>query len=256
MTPLFTCAPVPFDQIRDEVRAQLASLPSRIDAFFESHILESNHYRIGVDGAPAGFASIHGGGLITQFWIAPRFRQHGRAIFAGVRQLEEARSAFVPTCDEFFLAHALDDYRVLAKQAYFFAARDDAPQVDERFRLRQATLDDAAFIREQSGDFLEPVEERIGRDELFVTLLDGEPVGFGIREVSVLYDRAASVGMFTFADQRQRGVGAATIGLLIADCRTRDLAPIAGCWYHNHNSKKTLERAGMASSTRLLRIEF
>ena len=36
--------------------------------------------------------------------------------------MEQVQSAFVPTCDEFFLAHALDDYRQLAKQAYFFAA--------------------------------------------------------------------------------------------------------------------------------------
>ena len=34
---------------------------------------------------------------------------------------------FVPTCDEFFLAHALDDYRQLTKQAYFFAAVRDTP---------------------------------------------------------------------------------------------------------------------------------
>ena len=28
---------------------------------------------------------------------------------------------------------------------------------------------------------------------------------------------------------------------------------IAGCWYYNHTSKKTLEKAGMLTQTRLLK---
>jgi hypothetical protein len=32
--------------------------------------------------------------------------------------------------------------------------------------------------------------------------------------------------------------------------------PIPGCWNYNHNSKRTLESAGYASNTRLLRIDF
>ncbi len=30
----------------------------------------------------------------------------------------------------------------------------------------------------------------------------------------------------------------------------------AGCWYYNHRSKQTLERAGLYSPTRLLRISY
>jgi hypothetical protein len=44
--------------------------------------------------------------------------------------------------------------------------------------------------------------------------------------------------------------------MLIEECRRRTLRPVAGCWYYNHRSRQTLQRAGMYSSTRLLKIDY
>ena len=46
------------------------------------------------------------------------------------------------------------------------------------------------------------------------------------------------------------------IQALIAHCRASGLTPIAGCYYYNHNSKKTLEKAGMYSKTRLFKAQL
>ena len=92
--------------------------------------------------------------------------------------------------------------------------------------------------------------------ELFLTLRRDESVGFGLLERSALYEDVTSVGMYTIERCRRSGVGTATIALLIAECRRRGLRPVAGCWYYNHASKRTLERAGMYSSTRLLKVEY
>jgi hypothetical protein len=113
----FHFEPVEFDDIREVVRQHLASLPSAIDSFLEENILASNHYRIEMEGEVAGLASIHGGSSITQFALAEPHRRYGQAIFWQLRHMEQVQLAFVPTCDEFYLAHALDDYRQLAKQA-------------------------------------------------------------------------------------------------------------------------------------------
>src|SRR5215217_2709098 len=99
-------APVAFAEIGEATRRHLGVLPSVIDSFLEDHILASNHYRIVVAGETAGFASIHGERLVTQFALSEPYRQQGQALFRRLRQLEQVRSAFVPTCDEFFLAHA------------------------------------------------------------------------------------------------------------------------------------------------------
>ena len=172
--------------------------------------------------------------------------------------MEQVRSAFVPTCDEFFLAHALDDYRQLAKQAYFFATPPGVGEAvaSDRYSMRPAAMDDADFVRQESGDFFEHLERHIAAGELFVTLRGEEPVGFGILVKSTLYEDVASIGMYTIERFRQAGVGTATIAMLIAECRRRSLRPVAGCWYYNHRSRQTLQRAGMYSSTRLLKIDY
>src|SRR3954469_11961287 len=100
--------PVELSEIRNEVINHLTSLPTAIDSYLEDHILASNHYRIAVGSSPAGFASIHEGKLITQFALDDPYKRYGQPVFALLRRLEEIQSAFVPTCDGFFLAHALD----------------------------------------------------------------------------------------------------------------------------------------------------
>jgi len=62
--------------------------------------------------------------------------------------------------------------------------------------------------------------------------------------------------MYTIERSRRQGAGTATIRLLMAECRRQSLRPIAGCWYYNHPSKKTLERAGMFTQTRLLSVTY
>ena len=248
---------VPLAEIAEATRRHLLSLPSLIDSFLEDHILNSTHYRIVVDGETAGFASVHKEHLITQFALDEPYRYCGQPIFQHVRRLEQVRSAFVPTCDEFFLSHALDDYRQLAKQAYFFNAVREVPGLKSgRYTLRLAEPQDVQLVREESGDFFEHPERHIAAGELFVTLRGEEPVGFGLIIKSVLYAEVASIGMFTIDRFRRVGVGTATIAMLRDECRRHSLRPVAGCWYYNHRSKQTLERAGMFSATRLLKIDY
>lgn len=245
-----------FEELAAPLRRHLATLPAAIDSFLEDRILTSAHYRIDIGGEAAGFAAIHGESLITQFALAAPYRHWGQPLFAQLRRLAQVQAAFVPTCDEFYLAHALDDYRQLAKQAYFFAAGTAPVVVPAGWALRPATVDDVAFIQQESGEFFAPIEQYIAAQELFVTLRGGEPVGFGVMAVSVLYADVASIGMYTLARFRQQGAGAATLGLLREECQRRGLRAVAGCWYYNHLSKRTLERAGMYSPTRLLKVEY
>lgn len=255
--PMIAFDPVPFAAVAPEIREHFATLTSATDAYFESHVLSSRHYRIVVDGTRVGFASVHEAQLITQFSLRPNYRHFGQVAFANLRTLEQVEAAFVPTCDEFYLAHAIDDYQELAKQACFFAlAEDRALPPPANTRLRHATVEDIPMIQDDSGDFFGPLESVIDKGELFVTERDGAVAGFGILEMSALQEATASIGMFTIERYRRESVGRATIALLIEECARRRLHPVAGCWYYNHASKRTLEAAGMFSPTRLLRIAF
>jgi RimJ/RimL family protein N-acetyltransferase len=250
-----TITPVAFDTIRVQVKQHLESLSS-IDSFLEGHVLESNHYQIFISGEGAGFTSIHKGSLVTQFSLFPNYKKYGQDIFAKVKRLEEVQAAFVPTCDEFFLSHALDDYRELNKQAYFFAAPPDLPEDSSPYILRQATGSDLEIIKTDSDDFFGNVQNYVDKQELFLVLQGNECVAFGLASRSELLRDTASIGMFVIERFRQQGVGTATLRLLIDECQKQNSRPIAGCWYYNHLSKKTLEKAGMFTQTRLLKIDF
>lgn len=251
-------AGVELPDTHDELGQHLQSLPGLTDSFLEDHIEESKHYRILLSGRRAGLASIHGGSLITLFSLAPAYRRFGQEAFQALRRLENVRSAFVPTSDEFYLSHAIDDYRQLAKQAYFFETGPTASEVEvaRGCSLQPATSADVDSIRERSGDFFGDVGQHVEAGELFLTNRNAVCVGFGILVQSRFRPGVASIGMFTIEQFRCQGVGTATIALLIEECSRQHLRPVAGCWYYNHLSKRTLERAGMVSPTRLLRMEY
>jgi GNAT superfamily N-acetyltransferase len=253
-----TLIPVELDDIKQDITKHLESLPGTIDSYLEAYILGSSHYLLQRRGQTAGFASIHGGTLITQFAVDEPFRKYGQELYRQLRRMESVESAFVPTCDEFHLAHALDEFRQLDMQAYFFRAAGWSMRsaVGWHWALQPAGKGDIERIARHTGDFFAPLERRIDASELFLTLRLDNCVGFGILEQSKLYDDVASIGMFTIEEYRQMGVGIATLTMLIEECRQRGLHPVAGCAYDNHLSKKTLERAGMYSPTRLLRVSY
>jgi RimJ/RimL family protein N-acetyltransferase len=250
--------PVAFSDIREKLQQHLATLSSLIDSYLEDHILHSRHYQIVVAGDDVGFAAIHKETLITQFALADQYKQLGQPAFRQLRTLEQVQSAFVATCDEFYLAHALDDYRQLAKQAYFFSLAQPLDNLSppQSFALQAAEPADHTFIRLHSGDFFIDLEQYIEANALFLVQSGDDCVGFGLIETSKLYHDVASIGMYTIERFRRSGMGTTTLRLLINECRRRGLKVVAGCWYYNHASKKALERAGMFTKTRLLKIDY
>ena len=251
------CVPTEFEGIREAVLDHHAEMPSPIESFLEDHIMGSTHYRIEIGGVAAGFASVFDGYLLTQFALGGPLRRYGQAAFQEVRRLESVRAAYVPTSDGFFIAHALDDYRTLANQAYFFVLGDREPRPSDLsgYALVPATQANIPTIVAETGDFFANIERHIAAGALFLTQRHDETVAYGIFELSQLSD-AASVGMFTREPFRHQGAGTATIRLLIAMMHERGRRPVAGCWYYNHASKRTLEAAGLISPTRLLNVGF
>ena len=100
--------------------AYLSSLSSPIDSFLEEHILESQFYRSVAEGREIGFFEAYHGSLLTQFHLVAGESRYGQEVLADIWGQNQLRMAFVPTCDEFFLRHALDKYVNLKKQALFF----------------------------------------------------------------------------------------------------------------------------------------
>ena len=265
MTVSFT--PVPLDQILDQVVAHNSRLSSPIDSFAEQHILQSAHYQITLAGsathgagAPlrAGYCSVHDGKTLTQFVLEDAYVAAGQEAFAAARKLEFVREALVATCDEQFLSHCLDSYAELHRQAYFFQYRPaGSVPVNTEISYRQAQPSEIDLVREHSLDFFdESLQQQLEAGEIHIGFLEEEPVAFGVLEMGKIRTDVASIGMFTKPVSRLQGIGRSTLQYLVGCCAEAGKQPIAGCWYYNHNSKRTLESAGMVTMTRYLRFMF
>jgi hypothetical protein len=238
----------------------IKSLSAPIDSFLEDHIRQSAFQCIVVDGQDVGHFAVYGDALLTQFHLVGQARPLGSSVLSTIKESTRVTSAFVPTCDEYFLSYVLEDETAgLNRQACFFVEADPTaplPPAANALSYRPALSSDVEAISTVCGDFLDRYAERIANRELHVGHLDGELVALGVIERSVLFARQASIGMFTRESHRQRGIGASTIIYMRGVCRDEGARPIAGCWYYNHASRRTLEAAGMTTSTRLLRFEF
>jgi|SaaInlV_130m_DNA_2_1039683.scaffolds.fasta_scaffold25677_1 thymidine kinase len=247
------------DRLGNYFDIYLKSLCSPIDSFLEGHILRSKYFNIELDGNVIGYTAIHKKSLLSQFFIIDEHKSISQEVYFQIKRLSEVTKIFVPTCDEFFLSHAIESNRGVEIQAYFF--QDHKKQIEsqkdlENFDLVIANECDISFIKEKSGDFFDDLEKSILSKEIFIGLNKGEKVSFGILEVSKLLGEYASIGMFVIEEKRQQGFGVKTLLRLKHCCYDMEINPIAGCWYYNHNSKKTLEKAGMYTKTRLLNIQL
>lgn len=237
--------------------AYKASLSSPIDSFLEDHIAQSVFYRIVMDGEDAGHFAVHESTLLTQFHLVGRHRRQSTPLLALIKRDFTLRAAFVPTCDEFFLSHAVEEYARLEKQACFFVEADAAlPAVNDAVVYRPAQAGDAEAIEQMCGDFLDRYAARIAEGQLHAGFIGDELVALGVIKRSAMFPGQASIGMLTRESRRQQGIGKSTIVHLRRACHAEGQQPIAGCWYYNHLSRKTLEAAGMTTPTRLLRFEF
>ena len=149
----FTCATI--DETRETILKRIADFPSIIDGFLVDHIYDSIHYRILVNDGEAGYFSIHNKSLVTQFYLSPEYSSISQHIFFDVRKMENIQFAFVPTCDEYFLSHALDDCRQVEMQAYFFNydSSKGRKKLDPKFHCRVAETIEIDFIKNESGNF-------------------------------------------------------------------------------------------------------
>lgn len=247
------------NRLKELMTGYAAGLSSPIESYLEEHIKSSNHYLIIIDEIEIGYFSIFKKEMLTQFYVEKQYRHLAQEIFQKVKKTETILFAYVPTCDEFFLSHAIDCHSRIERQAYFFS--DSKRTINHEkllndFSLRIATDKDIEEIKETSGDFFDKLDERISRQEIFVGSLKGETAGFGIIEKGTIMKGHVSIGMFVIPSYREQGVGRNILLELKKYAYENELKPIAGCWYYNHNSKKSLESAGMYSSCRLLKIYF
>ncbi len=244
------------NQLDQWLNAYYDALISPIDSFLEAHINNANLYLILLDDIAIGLTAVHKGSTLSLFYLDDNFKTLGQDIFGHAKQLEETNQALAPTSDEYFLGLALDQARSHDIQAYFFSALPNDDVADSEFVIEQAGPDDLLIITEYSGKFFDDLRNRINQGQIYIGKEDDVLVSYGIIEPSQINPSFASIGMFVLESKRRQGFGSETIRSLKQVCLSQGIQPISGCWYYNHNSRKTLEKAGMYMRSRLLSFKL
>lgn len=253
--------PCGWEDIRQLVVEYITKNNITVDSFWEEHVFYANHYKITVDDEIVGFFAIHEGENLTLFHVLPHHANQSQEIFAYVKKYENVTSAMVATSDEFFLSHCLDGFDRMEKQAYFavYTEKGVAKERKKTLNLRIADIDIDKETLSLSGDFLDhPINNiRDGRDvEIYIAEFNGDIVGFGVVEYGRIVKSTASIGMFVCPSHRKAGFAANILEHLKLACFEKGLRVVSGCWYYNHNSKKSMEAAGAYSKTRLVKFYF
>ncbi|MCR3956119.1 MAG: GNAT family N-acetyltransferase [Gudongella sp.] len=252
-----------FDKIKDMMEKNITENGITVDSFWEDHVLEGNHYSIQDEDSSVGYFTIHGEDTITSYYLMEKYANLGQKYFEQIKKYEKVTSAMVPTGDEFFLAHCVDGFQRMEKQAHFAIYRDEVPSGFSRRELsfeRILSGEDASSIKLAGDFFREDEEEWILRNRdyyrVYRALEQQELVGFGVVEIGRVIKSIASIGMYVMEDKRRQGYAKNILRQLKELVELEGYDARSGCWYYNHNSLKSMKSAGAYPKSRLLRFYF
>jgi len=254
--------PCKWEELHPYVEDYITTNKITVDSFWEGNVIESNHYKMVACDEIVGFFAIHENSTITLFNVFVPYANQAQELFARVKKYENVTNAMVPTGDEFFISHCFDNFAKIEKQAYFaiYTDKEIPKERKKALNLRIADIDKDCETLKLSGDFLDGIikELRNGADyiEIYIVEYDGNVVGFGVIDYGRVFKDVSSIGMYVCEQYRQQGIAANILEHLKWICVEKGYRVLSGCWYYNHNSKKSMESAGAYSKTRLVRFYF
>ena len=251
-------------EIQDLVAAYLTEYKVTVESYWEDHVLASNHYKMTADQETVGYFSIHGNSTLMLFHVFPPYANAAQELFAQAKKYEQVTNAMVTTGDEFFLSHCFDQYARIEKQAYFsiYTGKEIPPGkiLPVALRLADVTNEKDVSSLALAGDFLEGDVQKIreGLDvlKIYIAEIENKIVGFGVIQYGRVLPDIASTGMYVLEAHRQQGIAACLLQSLKNIAENNACRVFSGCWYYNHNSKKSMEAAGAYSKSRMLRFYF
>jgi len=240
------------------VQEHLKVFTYHMDSWPEERLLETEKFIILLNGEKVGYTAIKGNSIFY-FYVRKEFCRFAPSILEEIIAKKEIKSVFVLTQDPFLSALVAEwdyDKKKLACGFTDLGSADQKDVLENGETFRVATQGDCTKIKEMSGDFFdEPgagfscLEDRIEAGNIFLLVDQEEIMGGGIMERSQLFKGTVSIGMYTNSLFRKKGVAKKILLNLKKQAYKENLMPVAGCWYYNTLSRKSLEAAGMIVTT-------
>lgn len=246
------------EEAKGIIKAHIDSLAYPLDSWLEDRLLESLIFKLMHNDVCIGY-----GGQVKEtlhfFHVLPGYFRYAPSLLERVVREKEAKRVFVMTQDSLLSALMAEwDFDIERQACWFTACPREEAQTKKapQGTFRAAVSGDCQRIRNVVGDFFdEPsggyssLEERIGQGTIFVFEDYGAILGCGIVEKGQLCADCWSIGMFVHPDHRKKGVARTILLNLKEQAQLKGFRPVAGCWYYNTLSRKSLESAGMIATS-------
>jgi predicted acetyltransferase len=233
------------------------------DTYSEGFLIYNNHYLMTCGNETAGYFAINRKNTISLFHVFPYYANQAQELFARIKKYEEVAGAMVLTGDEFFLSHCLDSFVRIEREQYNAVYTDKDMPNKRNITLRRADYeneDDKTKLRLDGGTFhsgaITAYEEGRKHMHLYIAEDDGEYVGYGLIDDSVIFDDKKSIGMYVLEDKREQGYGSSILHSMRDIVREMGYEVDSACAPDNNNSKKSLERSGAYFPSRLVKFYF
>ena len=245
-------------EINGVLESHLNSLAFPMDSFLEDMLTASEFFSIVKNSTSIGYAAKQGDHLCFFHTIVKEFKS-ASTIFDEFCKCYEIRHVQVMTQDALLLALISEwEYKKTKGACWFIdGGRIEKPlNKVEGTLFRKALITDLKLIEEKTEGFFntdnpeKTLAKNIENDCIFMLLDGGELLGCGVMEKGVYFKDCVSIGMVVVREKRRMGVGQTILWHLKEWAYENGLKPIAGCWYYNSLSRKTLEKAGMIATSR------
>lgn len=232
---------------------QQISIP--YDDFLEDFIIGSEFYSIEIGSQKCGFFGIDNKRL-TVLFIDDQYFANGNRIFEAIKDTCKLEDAFVPTTDIAALSIILENYKVIKLQALHFSDTGKSVRPPEFGKecFRLAEIADLDEIQRIAEDFIDDYAALIASKDLYVLEVGKEILGIGILVKNKIMENCISIGVLAKENSRGLGVGRSIILHLKEIVYALGMTPVAGCWYYNIASRRTLESAGFVTKSKLLHV--
>jgi RimJ/RimL family protein N-acetyltransferase len=232
-----------------------------IDDFFRNAIVgKATGYAISLKDQVLGHCVITDDGELVQWWMDEEAMPMAQAWMRQMLFEEKIKSARVSTREPRFLSLCLEFQKSVAIESYLFESREINVTLNppmEECVFEEASEEEMAICqtisREPFAGYYASLQENHG---LFVVKTNGKIIGTGELRVDANFPGFANLGVVTHPKFRKMGLATYVIANLLAEGRDRGLRANAACDFTNVGSRKTLEKAGMMATHRMLKIRF
>ncbi|OOM81601.1 GNAT family N-acetyltransferase [Clostridium sp. BL-8] len=245
--------------IEEQREVYMRSLPFAQEEYLEQIVNRCDYYKIELKSKTQGYFCVDKDKVLYEFYLNDEVVTFAQDIFKTLLEEEYFIAAECKSFDYLLMSLCLDFNKKAFCSGYLFRNFVNVKNSLNGFKnicFRLANLKDKEKISDMSEDFFENLEEQILTEEIFVLYSDEILLAAGVAQKVFRSMDYYDIGMIVKKEYRNRGIGTYIITKLRENCCAHNVVPICGCWYYNHASKRTLEKAGFISKHRIITFNF